>query len=94
MAPRGALAIVQVDPFHNSIEEPTAAQNVGPVHDTLGRVGWPVIEALGLGAIDHADPFQLSISVFEAGSSGVVAADSRAPSRGCGTTPPLQGVLD
>ena len=64
MAPRGALAIVQVDPFHNWIEEPTAAQNVGPVHDTAES--WLAgVEALGLGAIVHADPFQLSISVFE-----------------------------
>jgi len=57
------LAIVQVDPFHNSIEEPTAAQNFGPVHDTPCRKFW--VEELGLGTIVHADPFQLSISVSE-----------------------------
>jgi hypothetical protein len=45
------------------VEEPTAVQADGPLHDTPFRSLVSVGEVLGLGTIDHTDPFHDSISV-------------------------------
>jgi hypothetical protein len=45
------------------VEEPTAVQADGPLHDTPRReLSW-LESTLGLGTIDHTDPFHDSISV-------------------------------
>ena len=62
----------QVEPFHDSISvrsslpllyDPTAVQAEGPEHDTPLSVSDSTLEVSGLGTIDHADPFQVSMSV-------------------------------
>jgi hypothetical protein len=42
---------------------PTAVQAEGPLHDTPLRVLFCMLEVLGLGMIDHTEPFHDSISV-------------------------------
>jgi hypothetical protein len=61
------------EPFHDSInvrsrkrpglELPTAKQAAGPLHDTPSKTSLSVGEVLGLGTMDHTDPFHDSIKV-------------------------------
>jgi hypothetical protein len=62
----------QVDPFHDSIKVwsavlarfcPTAMQAEELLQETPTRESRPVLETLGLGTIDQADPFHDSIRV-------------------------------
>jgi hypothetical protein len=46
-----------------TVWEPTAVQFDGPLHDTPFKKLCSVGEVLGLGTIDHTDPFHDSISV-------------------------------
>jgi hypothetical protein len=59
--PLGLGTIVQLVPFHNSVsverfwEDPTAMQNVGPLHDTDPKELSELGEVLALGTIDHVE---------------------------------------
>jgi hypothetical protein len=68
----GLGTIDHTDPSHDSIkvqstvpalENPTAKQADGPLHDTPERTSRWVGEVLALATIDHTDPFHDSISV-------------------------------
>jgi hypothetical protein len=73
---KAALGLGTMDhtePFHDSIkvrsgsppglELPTAKQADGLVHDTPSKTSLSVGDVLGLGTMDHTDPFHDSISV-------------------------------
>jgi hypothetical protein len=74
----GLGTIDHTEPFHDSISVsamldwfgsygvnvPTAVQAEGLLHETPPRVLFWMLEVLGLGTIDHAEPFHDSISVW------------------------------
>ena len=74
----GLATIDHFEPFHRSIRvlvidewaentsmAPTAKHDFGAGHETESRVGWLVVVRSGLATIDHAVPFQCSVSGCE-----------------------------